>query len=230
VLKIIGADRSKRGIEFIRGVRKEMFDAGQTEPTDVFIGHAQPVDEHRLEAVEENVMVLFEFLGHLKDVQDVFEEIAEEQAPRGDVHERGTLPLGVPSKDGHFSQRRGHFQEVRTDERLQPWNDDAADQIDRESMADALEGQFQHDEVLIDDFNMIVIGTREYRIGHAFDHVGPDVEQMRSIVNRIEIVGQLPHVAHEFQFEGTKKGLLGYRQVKVREERRGEIREGRIRE
>ena len=135
----------------------------------------------------------------------------------------------MPSEDGHLSQRRGHFQEVRTDERLQPWNDDAADQIDREPVADTFEGQFQNDEVLIDDFNVIVIGTGEYGVGHAFDHVGPDVEQMRGIVDRVEIVGQLPHVADEFQFERAKKSFLGYRQVKVREERRREIREGRIR-
>ena len=229
MLKIVGADRAKRGIEFIRDVRKKMFDAGQAQSTDVFIGHAEPVDEHRLEAVEENVMVLFEFFGHLKYVQNVFQQVAEEQTPSGDVHERGTLPLGMPSEDGHLSQRRGHFQEVRTDERLQPWNDDAADQVDREPMTDALEGRFENDEVLIDDFNMIVVGTGEYRIGHAFDHVGPDVEQMRSIVDCVEIVGQLPHVAHEFQFEGAKQSFLGYRQVEVREERRGEIREGRIR-
>ena len=96
-------------------------------------------------------------------------------------------------------------------------------------MADALEGQFQNDEVLIDDFNMIVIGTGENSVGHAFDHVGPDVEQTRGIVDRVEIVGQLPHVADELQLERAKKSLLGYRQVEVREERRGEIRERRIR-
>ena len=73
MLKIVGADRSKGDIEFIRDVREKMFDARQAQSTDIFIGHAQPVGEHREEAVEENVMVLFEFLGHLKYVQDVFQ-------------------------------------------------------------------------------------------------------------------------------------------------------------
>ena len=73
MLKIIDANRSECRIEFLGDVRKQMFDAGQTQSADEFVRHAQPIDQHRLKTIEENVMIVFEFFGHLKDVKDMFE-------------------------------------------------------------------------------------------------------------------------------------------------------------
>ena len=76
-----------------------------TQSTDVFIGHAQPIDEHRLKAIEENVMVLFEFLGHFHDVENMFQEIAEKQTPSCEIHKSRVLSLSVATKESHLSQR-----------------------------------------------------------------------------------------------------------------------------
>ena len=85
-------------------------------------------------------MILFEFFGHFHNVENMFQEIAEKQTPSGEIHKGRVLSLSMSTEDSHLSQRRRDLEKVRTDERLQPRNDHTTDQIDRESMANAIEG------------------------------------------------------------------------------------------
>lgn len=80
-------------------------DEEPTESTDVFVGHAQPIDQHRLKTIEENVMILFEFFGHFHNVENMFQEISKKQTPGGEIHKGRVLPLSMSTEDSHLSQR-----------------------------------------------------------------------------------------------------------------------------
>ena len=95
-------------------------------------------------------------------------------------------------------------------------------------MSNTIEGQFENEKVLVDDLDVIMVGTGEDRVRQTFDHVRPNIQQSSGAIDQVEVIGQLTHVTTEFQFERAKNRLRRDGQIEIGEERRREIRKGRM--